>query len=322
MATHYTAEGKKISSTQYRTYLKQLKEAESSGTSYEGSKFYSGKELKGLHGDYYDDAGKAMNGVETAKYLAQLKTSEAAGMPYAGNRYYTADQLSDKYGGYSADIIAALKNRRQYLTEAPGEYNTRSDEQLKAAAENRFAMTYGMQQTAAANKRDANVMALGQQMPGIEQNYAAQVHASNKQHLGAFDALKGSMASRGLGRSSYAGALAGNQLLARDEAAGGINAQKTNALNDLQAQITGEHTAYNATSEQLAAGKANDTAAYMDQHRQEEFANQQSAAAGRIDYLNAILNLPKNKGKKKKNNGRGGGTSGGALNGAGSGGSA
>ncbi|MEF9974928.1 MAG: hypothetical protein RR893_13495, partial [Clostridia bacterium] len=78
----------------------------------------------------------------------------------------------------------------------------------------------------------------------------------------------------------------------------------------------------NATSEQLAAGKANDTAAYMDQLRQEEFANQQSAAAGRIDYLNAILNLPKNKGKKKKNNGRGGGTSGGALNGAGSGGSA
>lgn len=249
---------------------------------------------------YYNDAGKKLSEKMVAKLLKAQSKAEAAGKEYTGKQAYTADQISAMYGGYDPSIVAALGGRRAYLTDAPAQYAMRDDAALAKAAEDRYAMTYGLQQTAAANKRDADVLALQQQQAALEPTYTQRLQQSNRQYAQSGDALQGAMTSRGMGRSSYTAALMNNQAIARNQAAGGIEAERNAAYTNLSAQMTAANTAYNSTAEQLAAGKANEMAAYQDQLRQQEFQNQQAAAGARMDYLNALMRLPKKAQKAAK----------------------
>lgn len=308
---YFDAEGNRVSARDYRRARRDQRRAERAGEEYTGNQYYTGQQYLDLVGNYYSQTGRRLNARQTADYLRQLAAAQAAGRDYTGPNYMSEADYEAAHGGFDADIIRGLGRRADWLSLAPGEYTRMTEDELQAAAENRFAMTYGLQAEAARKARDANIEALEQQRPTINENYDSQKLSSNKQHLSAYDSLNGAMTSRGLGRSSYAAAAAGNQLLARDTAANAIEGQRTNALNNLQAQITAEGTNYNNTIATLEANRANEVANYMDTLRQREFENELNATNARNDFLEMLRRLPRLRGgkgnKKPGSNGTGGG---------------
>lgn len=294
MATYYDESGKKISAAKAKQYSKALKSAQEAGTEYTGTKYYTSAELGSKVGTYYDSKGNKLSPAKAAQYVAKLQSGQTP-----KNQYYTSEEFSQKYGGFSPDVVKGLGKRAGYLSEAPGGYTMLGEEELSKAARDRFEATYGLQLQAGATKRDADILALRQQQAALEPTFTARLQQSNKQYASGYDVLQGSMMGRGLGRSSYASALSGNQLLARNVAAGGIEAEKSTAIGNIGAQITGAQSAYNALAETLAASRASEEAAYIDQRRQQEIQNQQAAAQARLDYLSTVSKLPKIKTSSK-----------------------
>lgn len=164
-------------------------------------------------------------------------------------------------------------------------YTPLTEEQMQAQAQTRFASQYDAQRMAARQGYETTDLALQQQRAGLETGYARQAEQAQKQIMQALSSADKYSLQRGMQRSSYNAANLTN-----------INDQGNRALNDIAAALTQSQGNIDAQRTQLAqqlaqalaqydTSQANDTQAYIDTLRQQEYERGQAAD----QYANQLL---------------------------------
>jgi hypothetical protein len=254
---------------------------------------------------YYNSAGKELKGNDLKKYLKALEKAEKTGKPYTGKKYYTREELESMYNGYDLGVIQQLGKLRSLLKEAPAQYKALSDDELMAQATAQAEQDYQKTLTQAQNAYNTSNTSLLNQLQALDPTYQAQVNAANKQTAQNVDSLTGSMLSRGLGRSSYAGALQQATQQAGTNAVNAIMADKAQKQNEINNQISTLGQNFGSITEML--GNTRDAAikSGFGTLKQQDFEKGMSIADARTNYLLNLLT------QKKKVSSGGGGSPGG-----------
>lgn len=148
--------------------------------------------------------------------------------------------------GVGSDDLATLLSQYQSPT-----YTSKSDDQLRAEAEAQYSSTYNAQKLAAEQKNQAYQQSITQQIEGLRQQLAESQAETQQQYQLNGNQLQRMLTARGMGRSTYAGDVAQNNL----------NAMAT-ALNKL---LTNYNTEENSLRQQgaLYAQQTADTLAQL-----------------------------------------------------------
>lgn len=262
---------------------------------------------------YYKDDGSDLKGKELKKYLAALKKAEQTGQPYTGKTYYTRQQLETKYNGFDLGAIRKAGKLRYMLLEAPAAYKTLSDQELQAQADAQYASEAETQKNAANSLYATNKQTLEQQRASLDQPYQQQVQTAQNQTAQNVDSLTGSMISRGLGRSSYAGAMQNNAQQAGTSTVNNIMAEKGQKVNDINSQIGTLGSNLNTALSTIDSNKGSAVKSAFDTLKANNFTNAQSTADARTTFLfNLLQQVSK---KKVTSSGRSTSTSSGSSSG-------
>lgn len=243
---------------------------------------------------YYDGAGKQLKGNKLKSYLKALAKAQAAGTEYTGQKYYTSDELSQMYNGYDLAAIQKAGALRYLLKESPQDYNARSDAELQALAEAQYAADANTAKNAAQALYRSNVDVLNNQSAALEQPYQQQVSAAKVATDQTVDSLTGSMLSRGLGRSSYSGALQKSALTSGANTVNSILGEKTQKQSAIGSQIATLGTNLNSALSTVDQNQASSVKAALENLKQTDFEKAQSASDARVSFLANVL------GQKKK----------------------
>lgn len=242
---------------------------------------------------YYDDAGKKLTGSKLKKYLDALKKAEQTGKPYTGTTYYTKEALEAKYNGFDIATIRQAGKLRSLLLEAPKEYTSLTDEELNAQATAGAETEANLARQQAEALYNSNKTTLENEAAGLASIYKPQVDNANRQTAQNVDSLQGSMLSRGLGRSSYAGALQQATQQAGANAVASINAdmgQKQQAIgNQLSTLGTNYNTARSTIDENRTANIKN----MFNSLKQQDYEKGLSTSDARTTFLWNLLNQKK-----------------------------
>lgn len=263
---------------------------------------------------YYNDAGKKLTGTALKKYLAALKKADQTGKPYTGKTYYTKDQLEQKYNGFDLATIRKAGNLRSLLLEAPQQYSGVSDDDLMSQAQARYESEANTAKNLAQSLYNQNVQALGHQRAQLDQPYAQRVAAAQKATAQNVDSLQGSMLSRGLGRSSYAGGLQQATLQAGANAVGGIMDEKGQRVNELNERIGTLGTNLGTALNTIEGNRDSSVRSAFDALKQQDYEKGLTSADARTNFLFNVLNQ-----KKKVSSGGSSGSSGSRSSTSGSG---
>lgn len=258
--------------------------------------------------NYYNDAGKQLKGDGLKKYLKALKEAETSGKPYAGKTYYTRDALEQKYNGFDLQAIRDAGKKRYLLLEAAKEYVGLTDEQLQASANSQVEGEANTATAQANSLYGANKNTLESERSALDQPYQQQVAEAQKQTAQGVDSLTGTMLSRGLGRSSYAGALQSNTLQAGAQNVNGILAEKGQKVGAINGQIGTLGTNYNMAVDTIARNKTSGAKSVFDSLKQTDYQKGMDTSNARTTFLYNLLN-------QKKKVASGGGSSGGSSGG-------
>ena len=130
----------------------------------------------------------------------------------------------------SGDLEALLK---QYQT---GAYTPRSDEELRAAAEAQYEAEYNANVLAAKQKNEEYQQSINQQIASLQKVLSENQAATQKQYELNGNALQRMLTARGLGRSSYAGDVAQNNVNNASEALSKLLSDYAASAGQLSAQ--------------------------------------------------------------------------------------
>lgn len=163
-------------------------------------------------------------------------------------------------------------------------YTPKTEEELKASAENRYQSAYDQKRLEAQQAADVSQLALDRQLAGMGTMYGKQKEASAQQYTQAYSQANRQATSKGMQRSSFNNTTLGNIALAGNKAQQEIANQE--ALNR-----TGFEDQKNLLARQLSdqikqysASQAADTLAYLDELEQKEY-DRSTASADKSNSL-------------------------------------
>jgi hypothetical protein len=242
---------------------------------------------------YYKDNGEKLTGSALKKYLKALEKAQKSGKEYTGTKYYTADELSAKYNGYDVATIKKLGGLRSLLLESPSQYTKLSDEQLQATAAAQAETEANLARQNAQALYNSNKTTLENELAGLDSVYQPQISSAQKQTAQNVDSLTGSMLSRGLGRSSYAGALQQATQQAGANTVSGLLNEKGLKQQNIANQISTLGTNYNTAVSTIDQNKASTIQSALDALKQQEYEKELNTTDARSTYLLNLLNQKK-----------------------------
>lgn len=229
----------------------------------------------------YNDAGKKLSASDIKKYKKK------------GWDVYSKEELETKYNGFDIGIIRKAGDMRRMLLEAPKEYTSLTDEELNAQATAGADTEANIARQQAEALYNSNKTTLENEAAGLASIYKPQVDNVNRQTAQNVDSLQGSMLSRGLGRSSYAGALQQATQQAGANAVASLNAdmgQKQQAIgNQLSTLGTNYNTARSTIDENRTASIKN----MFNSLKQQDYEKGLSTSDARTTFLWNLLNQKK-----------------------------
>ena len=180
----------------------------------------------------------------------------------------------------SGDLEALLK---QYQT---GAYTPRSDEELRAAAEAQYEAEYNANVLAAKQKNEEYQQSINQQIAGLQKVLSENQAATQKQYELNGNALQRMLTARGLGRSSYAGDVAQNNVNNASEALSKLLSDYAASAGQLSAQGAMYNRQTADTLSQLMRDRAGNVSSAYNQLKSEEYERGKAAQ----DSYNQIVN--------------------------------
>ena len=180
----------------------------------------------------------------------------------------------------SGDLEALLK---QYQT---GAYTPRSDEELRAAAEAQYEAEYNANVLAAKQKNEEYQQSINQQIAGLQKVLSENQAATQKQYELNGNALQRMLTARGLGRSSYAGDVAQNNVNNASEALSKLLSDYAASAGQLSAQGAMYNRQTADTLSQLMRDRAGNVSNAYNQLKSEEYERGKAAQ----DSYNQIVN--------------------------------
>ena len=180
----------------------------------------------------------------------------------------------------SGDLEALLK---QYQT---GAYTPRSDEKLRAAAEAQYEAEYNANVLAAKQKNEEYQQSINQQIAGLQKVLSENQAATQKQYELNGNALQRMLTARGLGRSSYAGDVAQNNVNNASEALSKLLSDYAASAGQLSAQGAMYNRQTADTLSQLMRDRAGNISSAYNQLKSEEYERGKAAQ----DSYNQIVN--------------------------------
>lgn len=180
----------------------------------------------------------------------------------------------------SGDLEALLK---QYQT---GAYTPRSDEELRAAAEAQYEAEYNANVLAAQQKNEEYQQSINQQIASLQKVLSENQAATQKQYELNGNALQRMLTARGLGRSSYAGDVAQNNVNNASEALSKLLSDYTASAGQLSAQGAMYNRQTADTLSQLMRDRAGNVSSAYNQLKSEEYERGKAAQ----DSYNQIVN--------------------------------
>jgi len=115
-------------------------------------------------------------------------------------------------------------------------YTVRTDDEIKAQAEQQYAAELAAKKLAAQQSYDATDTALKNQYATLDQSYAKQASTVATNTRQSYSAADRQALSRGMQRSSYNNATLSNVNLAGDKAQSELQQSRTNDVNNLESQ--------------------------------------------------------------------------------------
>lgn len=180
----------------------------------------------------------------------------------------------------SGDLEALLK---QYQT---GAYTPRSDEELRAAAEAQYEAEYNANVLAAKQKNEEYQQSINQQIASLQKVLSENQAATQKQYELNGNALQRMLTARGLGRSSYAGDVAQNNVNNASEALSKLLSDYAASAGQLSAQGAMYNRQTADTLNQLMRDRAGNVSNAYNQLKSEEYERGKAAQ----DSYNQIVN--------------------------------
>ena len=180
----------------------------------------------------------------------------------------------------SGDLEALLK---QYQTSA---YTPRSDEELRAAAQAQYEAEYNANVLAAKQKNEEYQQSINQQIASLQKVLSENQAATQKQYELNGNALQRMLTARGLGRSSYAGDVAQNNVNNAAEALSKLLSDYTTSAGQLSAQGAMYNRQTADTLSQLMRDRASNVSSAYNQLKSEEYERGKAAQ----DSYNQIVN--------------------------------
>lgn len=229
---------------------------------------------------YYNDAGKKLTGKELKK---ALKKGTA----------YTKEALEAKYNGFDIGIIRKAGSLRRLLLEAPQLYKQMTDEELNAKAAAQADTEANLAKASAQSLYESNKTTLENELAGLDQVYQPQIQNVQKQTAQNVDSLQGTMLSRGLGRSSYAGALQQATQQAGANSVNSIMNEKGLKQQELGNQLTTLGTNLNTALSTIDQNRNSTIKSTYDMLKEQDYQNYLSNADARTTFLWNLLNQKK-----------------------------
>lgn len=180
----------------------------------------------------------------------------------------------------SGDLEALLK---KYQT---GAYTPRSDEELRAAAEAQYEAEYNANVLAAKQKNEEYQQSINQQIASLQKVLSENQAATQKQYELNGNALQRMLTARGLGRSSYAGDVAQNNVNNASEALSKLLSDYAVSAGQLSAQGAMYNRQTADTLSQLMRDRAGNVSSAYNQLKSEEYERGKAAQ----DSYNQIVN--------------------------------
>ena len=180
----------------------------------------------------------------------------------------------------SGDLEALLK---QYQT---GAYTPRSDEELRAAAEVQYEAEYNANVLAAKQKNEEYQQSINQQIASLQKVLSENQAATQKQYELNGNALQRMLTARGLGRSSYAGDVAQNNVNNASEALSKLLSDYAASAGQLSAQGAMYNRQTADMLSQLMRDRAGNVSSAYNQLKSEEYERGKAAQ----DSYNQIVN--------------------------------
>ena len=180
----------------------------------------------------------------------------------------------------SGDLEALLK---QYQT---GAYTPRSDEELRAAAEAQYEAEYNANVLAAKQKNEEYQQSINQQIASLQKVLSENQAATQKQYELNGNALQRMLTARGLGRSSYAGDVAQNNVNNASEALSKLLSDYAASAGQLSAQGAMYNRQTADMLSQLMRDRAGNVSSAYNQLKSEEYERGKAAQ----DSYNQIVN--------------------------------
>lgn len=170
-------------------------------------------------------------------------------------------------------------------------YTPKTDEELKAQAQDEYQSYYDLLRQTARQKQEQNDLALQQQREGLQRTYDQQREESAKQYRQAYSKADRQMLGRGMQRSTYAAQTLANidqqgveaqQKLydAQGAAEGNIDAQRAQLAQQLADQLT-----------QYDNSQATDVMNRIRQLQDQDYTRAQESQANKNALVSSIYNM-------------------------------
>lgn len=257
---------------------------------------------------YYNDAGKKLTGKDLKK---ALKNGSA----------YTREALEQKYNGFDIGVIRKAGDMRRFLLEAPKQHKSLTDEEINAKAAAQADTEANTAKASAQSLYNSNKTTLENEAAGLDSVYQPQIASAQKQTAQNVDSLQGSMLSRGLGRSSYAGALQQATQQAGTNAVNSILSDKSQKQSAIGNQLSTLGTNYNTAMSTIDQNRNSTIKTAYDAMKQQDYEQGLSTADARTTFLWNLLNQKKkvssSSGSSRRSSGSSGSSSSGGSSGSG-----
>lgn len=193
-------------------------------------------------------------------------------------------------------------------------YTPKTDEQMRAEAEQRYASQYNQNRLTAQQTYERTDQALSNQLASLGQSYDKLRQQTEKSVRSSVSNLDRYSLQRGMQRSSYNTASIANIYAEGNQTLAEIGQNEANARNDLEGQRTQLANQLAAQLGQYDTDYANDVQAYFDQLKAKDEADKVEGDKYRNQLLMALYEYDQKAGASSGGGGSGGGGSGNTNN--------
>lgn len=221
------------------------------------------------------------------------------------------EALAKKLNGTTVDYGSLTANQLSDLLARPAS-GQRTEEQLRASGENKYASLYNQKNLAANQQYEATENSIQNQLASLADAYSAQKKQMQKNTASSLSTADRYALQRGMGRSSYNLANMANIQNAGNEALQGVYAAETNERNSLNSNLSLAKQQLAQILSSYGVGKETDILSYMDEQRESDYAKALEELQYRNELEMTLAEFAKQYGGASGSGGGGGGGGGGS----------